>query len=113
MSNHLLWVCSPVCVVPGQKPECWLSHVVAQIIKTIGKFQMLKISFYIIKRVLTRLPLKTKHFLFSIYFQQTSNLNTLQIKKMTVTKRVILFHTFTNTTTKSKRHLKINVLVIK
>ena len=25
-SSHLLWLCSPVCVRPGRKPEHWFSH---------------------------------------------------------------------------------------
>ena len=29
-SGYLLWLCSLVCVGLGSKPECWFSHVVAQ-----------------------------------------------------------------------------------
>ena len=30
-SSSLLWLYSPVCVGPVQKPHCWLSHKVAQL----------------------------------------------------------------------------------
>ena len=30
-SNHLLRLYSPVCVGPGQNPNCWFSHAQAQI----------------------------------------------------------------------------------
>ena len=30
-SSHLQWLHSLVCVRPGQKPHCWLSHVAAHI----------------------------------------------------------------------------------
>ena len=29
-SSYLLWLYSPVCVWPDRKPECWFSHIPAQ-----------------------------------------------------------------------------------
>ena len=34
-SSYLLWLYSPVCVRPGQKPEDWFSHNEAQMVKTL------------------------------------------------------------------------------
>ena len=30
-ADQLLLLCSPVCVGPGRKPQCWFSHEEAQI----------------------------------------------------------------------------------
>ena len=32
-SIHLLWPYSPVCVIPGRKPERWFSHDAAQLLE--------------------------------------------------------------------------------
>ena len=31
VSSHPLWLCSPVCVGPGRKPERWFSHDAAHL----------------------------------------------------------------------------------
>ena len=33
-SSHLVWLCSPVCVGSGRKPERWFSHDVAHLANT-------------------------------------------------------------------------------
>ena len=35
VSNHLLWLYSPVCVGPGGNPNCWFSHAQAHVIMVV------------------------------------------------------------------------------
>ena len=38
-SSYLVWLCSPVCVRTGRTPECWFSHVAAQLLQA-GKLAL-------------------------------------------------------------------------